>query len=171
LQDIKADILIKEETIMNFSEFLHEELIIPKMKANSQEEVFKRLYELLLKNGYVKESFLEGIKKREQSFPTGLLLNKYNVALPHTDVEHVLKSAVAVATLSKPIVFKNMANPQQDVNVNIVFMIALNESGGQVKMLQQIVQLIQNDSLLEELMMAESGKEIIKVIKNISYEN
>lgn len=64
-----------------------------------------------------------------------------------------------------------MANPQQDVNVNIVFMIALNESGGQVKMLQQIVQLIQNESLLEELMMAESGKEIIKVIKNISYEN
>lgn len=53
---------------MNFSEFLHEELIIPKMKANSQEEVFKRLYELLLKNGYVKESFLEGIKNESSLF-------------------------------------------------------------------------------------------------------
>lgn len=156
---------------MNLSEFLHEELIIPKLEANNKEEVFERLYELLLKNEYVKESFLEGIKKREQSFPTGLLLNKYNVALPHTDVEHVLKSAVAIATLAKPIVFKNMANPQQDVNVNIVFMIALNESGGQVKMLQQIVQLIQNESLLEELMRAENGEEIIKVIKNVPYEN
>jgi PTS system galactitol-specific IIA component len=61
-----------------------------------------------------------------------------------------------------------MANPQEDVNVNIVFMIALNESHSQVKILQQIIQLIQNDTVLKELIEAKNRYEILKIIKEIS---
>jgi PTS system galactitol-specific IIA component len=59
-----------------------------------------------------------------------------------------------------------MANPQEDVNVNIVFMIALNESHSQVEMLQQLVELIQNESFLMSILNAKGGDEVIETIKN-----
>lgn len=96
-------------------------------------------------------------------------LNTYNVAIPHTDPEHVIKPAIAIATLSKPVIFKNMANPLEEVNVSIVFMMALNEAHSQVEMLQQMVQLIQNDTLLEKIIEANGGDKIIDIIKNASF--
>jgi PTS system galactitol-specific IIA component len=120
----------------------------------------------LYENGFVKESYLEAIKKREKNFPTGLQLNRYNVAIPHTDPEHVVKPAIAIATLKNPVIFKNMANPLEDVEVSLVFMIALNESHSQVEMLQQLIQLIQNDVLLEKIIREDGGDEIIEIIKN-----
>ncbi|MGB9679437.1 MAG: PTS sugar transporter subunit IIA [Thermoanaerobacteraceae bacterium] len=151
---------------MKISELFHKEIIVTNLDAENREEVFRVLYKKLLDNGYVKESFLEGIIKRESTFPTGLLLNNYNVAIPHTDAEHVLKPAIAVATLSKPVVFKNMANPQEDVSVKIVFMIALNESHSQVEILQKLVELIQNKKFLFDILKAGGEDELLRVIKN-----
>ncbi|MDE4542172.1 PTS sugar transporter subunit IIA [Thermoanaerobacterium sp. R66] len=150
---------------MKISEFFNRELIITNFEAKSQDDVFDVLYKKLFENGYVKETYLEAVKKREKVFPTGLLLNKYNVAIPHTDPEHVIKPAIAVATLKKPVIFKNMANPLEDVLVNIIFMIALNESHSQVEMLQQLIQLIQDDSLLEKIIGEDGGDGIITSIK------
>lgn len=149
---------------MKISEFFQNELIVTNLDVESKEEVFKVLFKKLYDNGFVKESFLDAIIKREKSFPTGLQLKKYNVAIPHTDPEHVIKPAIAVATLSNPVIFKNMANPLEDVLVNIIFMIALNESHSQVEMLQQLIQLIQNDVFLEKIISLEGGDEIINLV-------
>ncbi|KKC30731.1 PTS sugar transporter subunit IIA [Caldanaerobacter subterraneus] len=151
---------------MKLTEFFHKELIVTNLQANNKEEVFEVLFNKLLENGYVKESFLEGIMTREKNFPTGLLLNGNNVAIPHTDPEHVLKPAIAVATLSKPVVFKNMANPQEDVYVNIVFMIVLDSVHSQIELLQQLIELIQNRSFLNAVLNANDSNEVIKIIKN-----
>lgn len=156
---------------MKLIEFFHKELIVTNLEAKNKEEVFEILYRKLLENGYVKESFLEGIVNRERTFPTGLLLNGNNVAIPHTDAEHVLKPAIAVATLSKPVVFKNMANPQEDVPVNIVFMIALSSAHSQVKLLKQLVELIQSEELLQKILSVKGGEEVIEVIESYELKN
>ncbi|OXT05977.1 PTS galactitol transporter subunit IIA [Thermoanaerobacterium thermosaccharolyticum] len=150
---------------MKISEFFNNELVVTNFDAKCKEDVFDVLYKKLYENGFVKESYLEAIKKREKNFPTGLQLNRYNVAIPHTDPEHVIKPAIAVATLKNPVIFKNMANPLEDVEVNIIFMIALNESHSQVEMLQQLIQLIQNDVLLEKIISLKGGNEIINLLK------
>ncbi|ABY91443.1 MAG: Phosphoenolpyruvate-dependent sugar phosphotransferase system EIIA 2 [Caldanaerobacter subterraneus] len=154
---------------MRISEYFNKELIVTNLDVKSKEEIFKVLFKKLYDNGFVKESFLDAIIKREKTFPTGLQLNTYNVAIPHTDPEHVIKPAIAIATLSKPVIFKNMANPLEEVNVSIVFMMALNEAHSQVEMLQQMVQLIQNDTLLEKIIEANGGDKIIDIIKNASF--
>ncbi|AEF16986.1 putative PTS IIA-like nitrogen-regulatory protein PtsN [Thermoanaerobacterium xylanolyticum LX-11] len=154
---------------MKITEFFQNELNVTNLDVESKEEIFKVLFKKLYDNGFVKESFLDAIIKREKSFPTGLQLNKYNVAIPHTDPEHVNKPAIAVATLLNPVTFKNMANPVEDVKVSIVFMMALNEAHSQVEMLQQMVQLIQNDSVLEKIINAKGGGEIIDIVKNASF--
>jgi PTS system galactitol-specific IIA component len=155
---------------MKISEFFNNELVVTNFDAKCKEDVFDVLYKKLYENGFVKESYLEAIKKREKNFPTGLQLNRYNVAIPHTDPEHVVKPAIAVATLKNPVIFKNMANPLEDVEVSLVFMIALNEAHSQVEMLQQLVQLIQNDNLLEKIIRANGGGEIINLIVE-TFEN
>lgn len=150
---------------MKISEFFQNELIITNLAANQKEEVFRELYNKLYESSYVKESFLNAIIEREKKFPTGLQLSKYNVAIPHTDAEHVLKPAIAMATLAKPVVFKNMANPQEDINVSIVFMLALNAAHSQVEMLQQLIELIQNELFIKKLLKAKGGGEVIDAIK------
>lgn len=156
---------------MKISEFLHRELIVTNLEVKSKDDLFNVLYEKLYNAGFVKESFLDGIKNREEKFPTGLQLNKYGVALPHTDPEHVISPAIAIATLSKPVKFKNMAASSNDLEVSMVFMMALKEAHSQVEMLQQLAHLIQNDSQLERIIHANKGEEIVEIIKDATLSN
>lgn len=156
---------------MKVSELINEELVVTNLEVDDQEKVFKILFEKLFKNGYVKESFLQGIVNREKSFPTGLLLGENNVAIPHTDAEHVLRPSIAVATLAKPVMFKNMANPEEEIPVKIVFMLALNSPHSQVEMLQQLVSLFQNENILKQILDAKGGDEVIEVIKKCNINN
>ncbi len=151
---------------MEISELINEELIIVNAKVASQKEIFEMLFKKLLNNGYVRESFLVGIMSREKAFPTGLLLGSNNIAIPHTDAKHVIKPAIALATLEKPVIFKNMANPVEDLPVNIVFMLALNSPHAQVNMLQQLVSLFQNNILLQKILEAKGGDEIVRLIED-----
>lgn len=61
-----------------------------------------------------------------------------------------------------------MEDDTLDVYVRIVFMLALNEAHSQLEMLQQLIQLIQNKSMLEQMLQVKSGKEIIEIIQKIS---
>jgi PTS system galactitol-specific IIA component len=88
-----------------------------------------------------------------------------NVAVPHTDPEHVLKPGVAVATLTRPVAFANMEDPDDAVPVGLVFMLALNDKDRQIDMLQQIMQVIQDDALSESLLAANSPDELLALLK------
>lgn len=146
-------------------ELFNKDLVVTSLDAQCQDDVFEALYKKLYKNGFVRESYLDAIRERENNFPTGLQLKNYNVAIPHTDPEHVIRQAIAVATLKNPVIFKNMANILENVEVNIVFMIALNEAHKQVEILQQLVQLIQNETLLGKIVNSKNGEEIMKLLK------
>ncbi len=153
---------------MKLIDFLKDELIFTDLDVEKKEDLFKKLCVNLNKNGYVKESFYNGVVKREEFFPTGVALEHYSVAIPHTDAEHVIKPCISIALLKKPIKFKRMEDDTLDVYVRIVFMLALNEAHSQLEMLQQLIQLIQNKSMLEQMLQVKSGKEIIEIIQKIS---
>lgn len=153
---------------MKIIDLIKEEFIYTKLNVKITDNLFKELSDNLFRNGYVKKSFYEGLRKREEVFPTGLALEEYNVAIPHTDAEHVIKPCISVATLDNPIKFKCMEDETVDVYVNVVFMLVLNEGNSQLEMLQQLIQLIQNKSILKQILKAENGVEIIKIIERIS---
>jgi PTS system galactitol-specific IIA component len=102
-------------------------------------EVVSILGDELYEEGYVHESFVEAALSRESELPTGLpLAGEYNAAIPHTDIEHVKKPGLALATLTKPVLFQNMVNPEEGVEVHLVILMALDEAKAQVEMLQEI---------------------------------
>ena len=145
------------------NEYLNKDLIINKLEAETTEGVFQALSEMLIKLNYVKDSFYAGLVKRESEFPTGLTLGKYNVAIPHTDTIHVIKPAIAIATLKHPVVFNNMDGDGQ-VSVSTVFVMALNEPHCQVMMLQQLMLLIQNEDVLKNMDDAKSSEELYDIV-------
>jgi len=66
------------------------------------------------------------------------------VAIPHADICHVNEAAICVAVLKTPAPFRAMDEPDNDVPVSLVIMLALTEAHGHIEMLQRIVKLIQN---------------------------
>jgi len=59
-----------------------------------------------------------------------------------------------------------MDNPQKDIEVSIVIMIALKEAHGQVKMLQKILSLIKKQDQLKSILETDDTDRIYKIISN-----
>lgn len=117
--------------------------------------------------GYTKESFIQAAIDRENEMPTGLPLNgSYNAAIPHTDIEHVIKPGVAFATLKSPVTFQNMAVPDDSVEVSLVFLLALDQPKAQIGMLQEIAGILQDPHLIEDLMNTSECEEVVRIIGN-----
>jgi len=152
------------ETILRF---LEPEAVSLGLNVTSAREVIENLGGKLYAAGYVKESFVEAALTRESQLPTGLpLAGEVNAAIPHTDVIHVKKSGLALATLTAPVVFKNMINPEEDVPCRLVFVMALDQPKAQVEMLQEIAGLLQNDALVARLVAAETYEDVKQALSS-----
>ncbi len=136
------------------------ELLVPfavciQLDAPDSKTVVETLAGLLFEAGYVHASFAEAALDREKRMPTGLPLGgKFNAAIPHTDIEHVIKPGLALATLKKPVNFQNMIEPETSVPVQLVILMALEQAKTQVEMLQEIAGVLQDAMIIEKLMKA-----------------
>lgn len=152
---------------MPLEQFLKEELIKLHLVCESQEQLFDLMYEEAFKRGYVSESFLVKIKEREAAFPTGLSMNNYNVAIPHTDPECVFEQFIGVITLERPVPFKLMDDNTKEVDVSVVLMLGLNQPHSQLAVLQQLMQVIQDENNLEKMLHAETSREVYSIFEKL----
>lgn len=139
-------------------------LIMLNVEATEKEEVITLMAKKLISEGYVKSSYLNAILQREKEYPTGLPTNGVGVAIPHTDIEHVIKPGIAVATLKNPVRFNVMGNPDEEVDVKLIFMLAITEPKGQIDLLKKLVSVFQNRQLLMELCNIKSEEECAKIL-------
>ena len=138
---------------MSVAQFLPHEAIVLQFDAASSEDVIRVLGESLRRLGRVKDGFVEATLRREAEMPTGLPLGgAVNAAIPHVDVEYVNSPALALATLASPVVFHNMVEPDEDVPVRLVIMLALDRPESQIEMLQQVSGILQQPELVTRLM-------------------
>ncbi len=150
---------------MNIKDYLHPEVIILQMDAETSEDVIRQLGGKLLKLGFVKEDFIEATLERERNLPTGLPLGgNINAAIPHVDIEYVNKSALGLATLKHPVVFYNMVENDVEVPCQLVIMLALDQPKSQVEMLQSVAEVLQSPDVIEELMAARNPEEIFAAL-------
>lgn len=133
-------------------------------------EVLDYLSNLLLEKGIVKETFNKAIKVREKSFSTGLLVNDIGFAIPHTDVEHVNESQIAILTLNEPVSFKQMGDDSVNVPVRVVFMLALKEAKAHLNMLQKLIELMQDEKVIHQIMdfsqTEDNKKTLVSLLKD-----
>lgn len=150
---------------MNIVDLLNPQAVMLQMEAADSTEVIQKLGDRLRKLGYVKDDFVEATLAREASMPTGLPLGgSVNAAIPHVDIAYVNRPALALATLKKPVIFHNMVEPEQEVPVQLVIMLALEQPKSQIEMLQQVATILQRPDVVDRLMAASTLEEVFEVL-------
>jgi len=147
-----------------FDTLFAEGLVILNSAAASRGEALVELAEKLRANNFVGPSFTPAVLKRENEFPTGLPTMPVGVAIPHTDIEHVIAPAIAVSILKNPIQFNEMGNPDNQVDVRIIFMLAVNTPHMQLDLLKQLISRVSDGSCLVALLHAQDERTVLQIM-------
>lgn len=138
------------------------EVILMHLEAADYTEVLQHMGENLAKHQYVKDSFIPAIVEREKEFATGLPTAGVSVAIPHTDAVHVNHKTISIATLKKPVDFVIMGEESETTPVQIVFMLAMDEPHSQLKLLQDLMKIFQEENFLNQLLQTDNASEMQK---------
>jgi PTS system galactitol-specific IIA component len=139
------------------------ELIQLNMEAEDSAGVIRALGGLLHDQGYVHDTFVNAVIEREKVFATGLPTPEIQVAIPHADVEHVKRTAVAIGLLKQPVAFGEMGSTDGTVDVQIACCLAVKESESLVSLLQNLVGIFQDTAFLQQLLAQESPEEVARL--------
>jgi PTS system galactitol-specific IIA component len=138
------------------------ENVLINVEADSSGEVIRLLTDLLVKSGCVKGEYADVVISREEQYPTGIPTAGLPVAIPHGFADDcVLEPSVGAATLARPVMFRNMFNPDEELAVGMVFLIALSskDKNEQAKDLERVMSILPDADLLSRLYAAKSGVE------------
>lgn len=135
------------------------ELIMIGLELDTKEEVLKAMGNRLREAGYVTDDFVASVLEREYIYPTGLPTLPYAIAIPHTDTDKVIESRIAFATLKDSVTFSVMGNSDTEIDVKIIFMLALNNPNKQLKTLQNLTNVFQNEEMVDKLGNVQSIEE------------
>jgi len=141
-----------------------ENIIFLPDNIKTKENVLDNISLLMFRNGYVKESYIEAIKKREDTFPTGLNTTSYGIAIPHVDSKHVNEATIAVGILKEPVEFQEMGAEDIIVPVRIIFMLAIKDPSKQLEVLQAVISLIENGAKIDELVQANDATDVLQIL-------
>lgn len=130
------------------------------LTAASTEAAIREMGDALCAAGYVKDSFVDAVLDREKTYPTGLPFERTGIALPHTDVDHVIKPIIAVAVLEKPIKFQNMGDAAQSVDVEMIVMLAMKNSEFQLALLSRLIETLQDVAFVDSVLQAKTKEEL-----------
>ena len=144
---------------------LDNKLVVIGMDAGTTDEVMAAMGGKFVELGYCKESYIQALKDREAEYPTGIDIDGVGVAMPHTDVSHVMKAGIGIATLKKPVTFTHMATDDVLVDVKIVFMLAVDDPNRHLEEIQDILAVIQDKETLKRILAAEKPENVIEIIK------
>lgn len=150
---------------------VYKELLFTDVSFEDNFEVIDFLGSKLFELGKVKDDFVERVKEREISFPTGIPTIPFGVAIPHTEQDSVNETCLAFAKLNKEVVFKSIMNDGSDVNVKFVFLLASKDSEGHMQFMKNIMTAFQSAEIQNKLNEANSTDEIYEILKFIDDDN
>ena len=146
-------------------EQLKEELIFPKLEASNSKEVFEKVGGKFIEEGFCKDSYVDALVNRESEFPTGIDVDGFGIAIPHTDISHVNKAGIAIATLENPVKFVQMGTDDEEVEAKVIFMLAVDDPKKHLELLQNVLAVLQDKDVLNKLSNADKCSEIINIVK------
>ena len=141
------------------------ECILPHYEAFRKEDIILELSKRMRKRNLVEADFQEAVMKREQKYPTGLLIGKHNITIPHTEPQYVKAPCIGIATLKNRVSFHRMDACDELVDVDVVLLLALGQAHTHMEMLSKIILMCQDEVFIEELMQAEQETDIEKIVR------
>ncbi|MCL6572483.1 MAG: PTS sugar transporter subunit IIA [Bacillus sp. (in: Bacteria)] len=140
------------------------------LEVNDRQDALQKMAESLYTANLVHASFHQGILEREETFPTGLSVIPYGVAIPHTDADKVITPQIAFASLKKPVKFRMMGNGKEEIEVSLIFMLALKKAEDQLIMLQRLMDIFQDHALLSEFASCMNQGKLDELLQRVGLE-
>ncbi len=137
------------------------ELCLVRPDARSAQELLGQLGDRAVASGHVATTFPAAVVAREQRYPTGLPLPT-PAAIPHTDPEHVLRPALAVALLDPPVTFGEMGSADRTVDCSLAVMLMVASPQDQVDVLGRVIGALQRPDWPELLGAASDGDDLAR---------
>nr|WP_017209666.1 sigma 54-interacting transcriptional regulator [Clostridium beijerinckii] len=134
------------------NKLIYEEFILLNLDCVFKEEVIDKMAELLEEKGFVNNKFMLNLYKREAMGNS--VFNK-EVAIPHGLPENIIRPAIVIAKLNKPIQWDN------ETAVDIVFMLALKEDNREE--IKKLFYMVREKNLVNNVRIAQSEKEVKKL--------
>ena len=117
--------------------------------ANTDFEAIHLCAQKLKEEGYVTDQFESNCINREKEYPTGLP-TVGPVAMPHSEASGVVKNAICMLKLDKPVCFRRMDDETEDISAKMVFNLALTDSS-HMEILQHLMGLFANTEKMQDL--------------------
>jgi galactitol PTS system EIIA component len=161
-----ANHIMREDEMGNESNnhMFFEDLILLDKNFQDTNQFFDFTFPILKSGGYVNHSFLDAIKQRESLFPTALPTEPYVVAMPHTDVEHVIRPFIFFIRAKGTIPWYEMANNDNLLKANFVFLLGFNQKNGHIDLLQTLMSCFVNPVFLKALYHAKTTREVFTLL-------
>ena len=134
----------------DIQDLIDEDLILHDFEGISKEYTIDTLVSKLEDGGYVDSKYLLSVYKREAM---GSMVISSKVAIPHGLPGNVIKPAIAIAKLNKPIVWDNK------YMVDLVVILATKESNN--KEIKRLFSKLQNEETLQKILKS-NNKRVIK---------
>ena len=138
--------------------------------VNDQNEAFELLTKQFVEADVVQPDFLEGIKEREKNYPTGLQSDTVGFAIPHTDSKYVKRNQLGFMSLDKPVVFKSMADPDEDIQVELIIMMAI-QGHDQAEMLGRLMEMFMNEEIVNKLKTVNDFDSFYEIVKEAGLDD
>ncbi len=154
-----------QKKLLNWMQWLKPSRIGIHEEYTSAKDTLQAMSRFLTENLDVAEGFSDALVRREQEYPTGLPTEPFGVAIPHADGRYVLRPGLVVWTMKTPVLFREMGNPQNQVMVKLVLLIALPGANqdGQTEILQGIAGLIQTPGFLQDVDGCRDADQLLNV--------
>ncbi|MFD2830058.1 PTS sugar transporter subunit IIA [Corticicoccus populi] len=130
---------------------ISEDAVFTNLEASDKEEALRLMSQSFEKHGNVKEGYFESILNREEKAPTGIEAYDFGIAIPHTEPEFVNHDSLGVAVLKDPVLFHNMINAKETIEVKVIFLLGLSKSTKHLNILRQIMDLIKEEGVLKKM--------------------
>ncbi|TFJ94350.1 PTS sugar transporter subunit IIA [Lentibacillus salicampi] len=138
------------------------EIEVMKLDATTDKEVLKYMSDFLVLQGIAEKNFPEKVREREMALPTGLPLQPYGVAVPHADPEFAIQRQLLISPLKRPVVFAQMGDPDQQVKVSFVFMLAIPDPGDHLTFIRALFTCFQDEQFNQALANWDGKKSSLK---------
>lgn len=150
---------------LEFKDLVRKNLIITDARFSDRDDALRALAETLVEHGFCLPPFVDAILERERAHPSALPMPGHKIAIPHTDATHVTRSALLFARLHEPVEFRSMGDPNATLHVSMISMFALKEKSLIGDLLETLITVYQDESVLEAIHSAPDGSTIFDILR------
>ena len=100
------------------------------IKGDTRDEVLHEMADFLYEKGHVVKTYGDSVIERENNYPTGIDVEPIPVAIPHSERNEVLKTAILVGkTKESGVDFEKIEGDGTWINAKVIFMLAVDSVG------------------------------------------